>query len=144
MTNIRVAELSEHPILAKIWEEAVISTHDFLSSEDFDYFKSQISNYLKNVELYVYVDKTDEEIGGFLGVSESSVEMLFVKTRGKGIGSALMKFAIEQLEINRVDVNQQNHKALDFYLKHGFEQSSISQLDGSGKPYPIVHLILPD
>jgi putative acetyltransferase len=39
-----------------------------------------------------------------------------------------------------MDVNEQNPKALGFYLKHGFKISGRSEVDGIGKPYPISHM----
>ena len=33
-----------------------------------------------------------------------------------------------------------NEQALGFYLKYGFSVVSRSERDGTGKPYPILHM----
>ena len=79
-----------------------------------------------------------------MGVSEGTLEMMFLVPAaiGKGIGKMLIKHAIENLKITRVDVNEQNEKALRFYEHFGFKIISRSELDGTGKPYPILHMQL--
>ena len=39
-------------------------------------------------------------------------------------------------------MNEQNPQAIGFYLKMGFEVESRDELDGLGKPYPLLHLRL--
>jgi putative acetyltransferase len=70
--------------------------------------------------------------------------MLFVNANeiGKGIGKKLLLFAIEKLNVKKVDVNKDNLQAVEFYNHFGFEVKSISDLDGFGKPYPILHMEL--
>jgi len=68
--------------------------------------------------------------------------MLFISpdAQGHGIGSALCQYAIEYLGATKVDVNEQNPRAREFYEKMGFSFVNRSELDGQGKPYPILHL----
>ena len=72
--------------------------------------------------------------------------MLFIDPShiGKGVGKVLLQNAINELNVNKVDVNEQNQKAQDFYLHQGFEIIGRSELDASGKPYPILHMKLKD
>lgn len=141
-STIRVAEKSDHSSLIEIWEDAVKATHNFLLPEDFDYFRGQIPQYLSQVELYVCEEEGVVE--GFLGVSGQNIEMLFIRKRGVGLGSRLLRFAVEELGAIRVDVNQQNVEAHRFYLKHGFIDESSSETDSSGRPYPINQMVLKD
>lgn len=129
--------------LIDIWDSSVSATHDFLSSEDFHKIKEQLPFYFENVTLYTYSDHTDQ-IKAFLGVSDDMIEMLFVhdSERGKGIGKSLLMFAINDLRLKKVDVNEQNIQALYFYEKFGFKRVGYSKLDSEGMPYPIVHLEL--
>ena len=79
-----------------------------------------------------------------MGVSEDSLEMIFLSPDmiGKGIGKMLLKHAIDDLKISRVDVNEQNKEAVEFYKHFGFKVISRSEIDGTGKPYPILHMQL--
>ena len=85
---------------------------------------------------------TQHEIIGFLGVADQKIEMLFVSpnAQGQGIGSMLCQHAIEHHSATKVDVNEQNHRAIIFYEKIGFEIIGRSELDGQGNPYPILHM----
>lgn len=141
--KIKKLEKATYNRLTEIWEGAVRATHDFLPEEDFEYYKSKLPLYFEHVTLYGYIDD-NEEIKGFLGISDSMIEMLFVenKSRGLGIGKNLLNFAIKDLKLNKVDVNQQNQQALLFYKNFGFEEVGISGEDSEGKNYPIIHLQL--
>ena len=79
---------------------------------------------------------------GFLGTTEQKIEMLFVHPalRGQGIGKTLIRYAVRELGIRLVDVNEQNTQAVGFYYAMGFNLQKRSPLDGMGKPYPILHL----
>lgn len=142
MYRIRKALIQEYPLLLDIWEDAVSATHNFLSSADFDFFRSKLPEYFENVDLYVY--EKDSDLKGFMGISSDNLEMLFVKDRGTGIGKTLLDYAIRVLSIQKVDVNEQNTKALCFYKNNGFVPNKRSELDGCGKPYPIIHMIFND
>lgn len=81
---------------------------------------------------------------GFIGVHECKIEMLFIldAARGKGVGKALLNYAVDQFAANKVDVNEQNPLAVGFYQHMGFKVASRSPLDDMGKPFPILHMIL--
>jgi len=135
---------SEYPAVVELWEASVRATHHFLKEEDILYFKPLILNhYLDAVELSC-IRNDKRVILGFQGVAEGNLEMLFIHPdqRGKGIGKALLDHAVKNLEITKVDVNEQNEQALGFYRHYGFEVISRSELDSSGKPYPILHMEL--
>lgn len=131
------------PILIKIWESVVLATHDFLLEEDYQFYKSRLTLYFENVSLYVFKNK-ELRIQGFLGVSNDKVEMLFVEneSRGMGIGKKLLNFAINTLKLNKVDVNEQNIHALEFYKARGFQKIGYTDCDSEGKNYPIISLEL--
>ncbi|MEM8890265.1 MAG: GNAT family N-acetyltransferase [Bacteroidota bacterium] len=135
---------SEYPAIVELWEASVRATHHFLKEEDILYFKPLILNhYLDAVELSCIRDNSGV-ILGFQGVAEENLEMLFIHPdqRGKGIGKALLVHAVQNLGIKKVDVNEQNEQALGFYQHYGFKVISRSELDPSGKPYPILHMEL--
>ena len=135
------ATQEDFPILIEIWERSVRATHDFLPEAEINELKPLILNeYFHHVLLHKYV--IDEQIIGFIGTSQDNIEMLFIEPdfRNQGIGKALTLFAIEKLNIQKVDVNEQNPQAVGFYQKLGFEVIARSELDGQGKAYPLLHL----
>ena len=144
MTIFEVTK-NEYPEIVEVWEASVRATHSFLTEEDIQFFKPLILNeFLSAVNLRC-VKNDDGKILGFLGVAEVNIEMLFLapESRGKGMGRLLVKYAIEQMGAQKVDVNEQNPDAVGFYKHVGFEVSSRSPLDGMGKPFPILHMALP-
>lgn len=141
MRIIRCTE-GDYGTLAGIWERSVRATHDFLKEEDFnDIRKALIPEYFPNVNLYAI--ERDGVYAGFIGLSSATIEMLFVDSsyRGQGYGSALIDFA-RQRGATKVDVNQQNTSALNFYIAKGFRVISRDETDDAGRPYPILHLSL--
>ena len=129
--------------LVEVWENAVRATHLFLSEDDIQFFKPLVRDaYLDAVRLACVRDNQGR-IAGFIGTSKDQVDMLFVDPaqHGHGIGRALLRHALAQ-GATRVDVNEQNPQALGFYLRMGFKIASRTEVDGLGKPFPILHLRL--
>jgi putative acetyltransferase len=127
-----------------VWEASVRATHHFLSEEDLIFFRNMIGEqYLHMVRLHCIRD-AEGQILGFSGTSEDSLEMLFIDpaARGQGIGKLLLEHAIREQQISKVDVNEQNDQAIGFYERCGFRVIGRSELDGTGKPYPILHMKL--
>ena len=125
--------------LLLVWEEAVRSTHHFLSEEDIEYYKPLVRMiYLPGVDLYC-IRNREERIAAFMGLSGERIEMLFVapQEQRKGYGSRLIDFAVRDKYLDRIDVNEQNSTAVRFYLKKGFEIVSRDAFDGAGRPFPV-------
>ncbi|MBC9935412.1 MULTISPECIES: GNAT family N-acetyltransferase [unclassified Leucobacter] len=132
---------SEFPALREIWRSSVRATHDFLDDADFARIDADlVPTYLPAVTLIVLERGGAPQ--GFAGISPGTLEMLFVAAvaRGSGVGTALLSEATSQYGVTRVDVNEQNLGALNFYLGQGFVRSGRSEVDGDGRPYPILHL----
>ncbi|MDD7885484.1 GNAT family N-acetyltransferase [Flavivirga sp. 57AJ16] len=135
---------SEHQEVVNVWEASVRATHHFLKEEDILYFKPLILNtYLDAVELRC-IRNNKNVIIGFLGVADKNLEMLFIhpKYRGEKMGKFLLAYSIENMNVSKVDVNEQNEQAIGFYKHSGFKVMRRSELDSSGKPYPILHMEL--
>lgn len=142
MEKIELCTKDNYNTLVEIWERSVRATHLFLSETDIlDIRDSLIPMYFKSVSLYVIYE--ENVISGFIGLSGSSIEMLFVdpSCMGKGLGTQLIKFA-KSLGADSVDVNEQNPRALNFYLANGFKVVSRDEYDADGRHYPILHLSL--
>lgn len=119
-----------------------MATHSFLKEEDFNEIKAAlIPDYFPNVDLYAIAD--NGVYVGFIGLSPDSIEMLFIDSdcRGQGYGSALIEYA-KQRGATKVDVNEQNPSALNFYKAKGFRIIGRDETDDAGRPYPILHLSL--
>ena len=121
----RETELLEALVL--IWEDSVRQTHTFLEEADIEALRPLVRQGLEFIpELWVL----------------KAAEMLFIESsmRGQGGGSKLLGHAVSRLGVTEVDVNEQNPQAYGFYQKYGFKKYARSELDGQGKPFPILHL----
>jgi len=141
--EIKPYHLDYHRDLLRIWEKAVLATHDFLKEEDFSEIKSFLEGFDFNL-LNVFVLTVQTKMIGFIGVSDTKIEMLFVDPdeHSKGYGTQLLQFAIQKLQANVVSVNEQNVKAVAFYKKAGFVVNKRTDLDDQGRAYPILTMKL--
>ncbi|MCA9017435.1 MAG: acetyltransferase [Planctomycetaceae bacterium] len=143
--QITVLTPADYPRVLEIWESSVRATHDFLSEENIQSLKPLVYDHcLTRMSLLCVRDETEVVIG-FVGVDTPKIEALFVDPawRGKGVGRTLLEYAINELDAELVDVNEQNEQALGFYQHLGFEIAHRSERDGFGKPFPLLHLKLP-
>ncbi|WP_137929966.1 acetyltransferase [Mesorhizobium comanense] len=139
--QIRGYERADNARLVEIWLAAVRATHLFLSEDDIQFFLPQVRDqYLPALEVFVALD--DAELTGFAGLSGSKLEMLFVDParHGTGIGKKLVDHAVALKGALEVDVNEENPGAVAFYRKCGFLPVGRSELDSSGKPFPLIHM----
>jgi putative acetyltransferase len=130
--------------LLTVWEKSVLATHSFLKPSDFQFIKETVHTIeLNSIPVYCLVDSEDQAIG-FIGVANKKVEMLFLAPDyfGKGQGKKLMDFAIHNLKAFKVDVNEQNEKAVEFYQKLGFETFERSEKDDQGNDFPLLRMKL--
>ncbi|MFZ5998927.1 MAG: GNAT family N-acetyltransferase [Bacteroidota bacterium] len=144
MYTIDKPTADEFPQLLHVWEASVRATHHFLREEDILFFKHIIQSHSVFAQVNLTCARDGEGIVGFLGVANKNLEMLFLHPRaiGKGVGKMLMRIALQELGVTHVDVNEQNVRAREFYEHFGFQTISRSALDGTGKPFPILHMEL--
>lgn len=132
-----------HEQLLDVWEKSVLATHDFLTATDFQEIKELVASIdFKEFDVYCLLETNN--LIGFLGTANQKVEMLFLSPEqiGKGLGRKLLNFAIHDLNANKVDVNEQNIKAVEFYLKFGFKTYEKTDKDDQGKNYPLLRMEL--
>jgi putative acetyltransferase len=142
MITIRLSKPSDLPFLFDIWHAAARATHTFLSEEDIAFYAQQVRDvYLPSCPFWIAVGENDEP-KGFLGMTGSKIDSLFVHPdhHGQGIGRALIDHVASISKSLTVDVNEQNEGACAFYRKLGFHPVGRSELDDSGRPFPILHL----
>ena len=139
---INSASQRDYPAIIELWELSVRASHFFLPEDYLQKIKNLLPSILPTVKLFVHFDKDDQTITGFLGVTEEKIEMLFIHPakRGQGIGRLLNNFALEQLQTYKVDVNEQNEQAVSFYKKIGYNVVGRTEVDGLGKPFPILQM----
>jgi putative acetyltransferase len=129
--------------MVEVWEASARATHNFVSEADMEEFKPLVFEELPQLDLAAVRDDKGEVVG-FIGMSKEKLDTLFIHPdyRGKGIGKALVGYAIREKGATTVDVNEQNQQAVGFYQKMGFEVFDRSADDGNGKPYPLLHMRL--
>lgn len=143
LNNLPIEPLSSDDFaeILEVWEVSVQVTHHFLSEKEIAFYKPLVLKYaLPEVRLWgVHLSN---KLIGFICVSSNKVEMLFIAPEfiGKGLGKKLISFALDKLYINLVDVNEENPAALGFYQHMGYKIISRDEVDGNGRPHPILHL----
>lgn len=128
-----------------VWEKSVLATHDFLTPTDFKEIKDLVNTINFN-DFQVFCLVKGKIISGFIAVADKKVEMLFLDPGyfGQGFGQKLLNFAVKELNADKVDVNEQNTRALKFYQKFGFEIFERTEKDEQGRNYPLLRLKLVD
>lgn len=74
-------------------------------------------------EFFVYDDGV---VKGFIRLHGQEIQKLFVEPvlQGKGIGAALVRFAIEEKQACSLWALEKNTRAISFYQRHGFRLTS--------------------
>ena len=141
ISNLKPAD---HSRALDVWEASVRATHDFLDEDTIQSLKPLVQEAcLDSMPVYCVRDDSQAVIG-FVGIESPKIEALFIDPawRGNGIGRQLVSYADNELGAELVDVNEQNEQALGFYQHLGFEVAHRSDVDGFGKPFPLLHLKL--
>lgn len=135
-------EPGEYPQVLQVWEASVRATHHFVTEADIAVFRPMIETALPTIRDLNGIRDPAGRIAGFIAVVGGKVEMLFVhpRYRGKGVGKRLLRHAIATLGVTDLDVNEANPQAIGFYEHLGFQVVGRSPLDGTGKPYPLLHM----
>jgi putative acetyltransferase len=143
-TDVFPIHTDDFPRVVDVWEASVRATHHFVSEADIQLFRPLVRSELKNIPHLACVRDETGQLAGFVAVAQGKVEMLFLHptVRGQGAGGCLLTYAIRSFGATTLDVNEQNEQAVGFYLRMGFAVVGRSELDGMGKPYPLLHLQL--
>lgn len=131
--------------LLGVWERSVLATHHFLTPVDFEEIKELVKSIDFN-ELDVFCLTIEGRVLGFVGVLDRKVEMLFLDPDffGQGLGKKLLMFALTQLGADKIDVNEQNTRAVEFYRRSGFQTFEKTDIDDQGRNYPLLRMKLAD
>lgn len=141
--TIREATPADRDALLDIWLRSVRATHTFLTENDIQELLPLVRDAaLPALELWVLCADAGEPIG-FLGLDGSKLEALFLAPDHfrRGGGRRLVEHARRLKGPLTVDVNEQNPEAVRFYQALGFRVVGRSELDGTGRPFPLLHLV---
>lgn len=115
-----------------IWLESNLAVHNYIPAvywwNKFDDVKSA----LKESEVYIY--RQADEVFGFVGVQEDYLAGIFVdkEHRSEGIGQQLLNEMKQKHPKLSLNVYQKNQRAIDFYLREGFQkiEKQIDEVNG--------------
>jgi putative acetyltransferase len=142
---IRRASPADRDHLFDVWLRSVRATHTFVPEEDIQAFIPLVRAYLASDEPELWVLCSDGGlILGFMGMAGAKMEALFLDpaVHRRGHGRTLVRHARELHGEVTVDVNEQNTAARRFYESCGFVVEGRSELDETGRPYPLLHMRL--
>lgn len=140
--KIRKARSEDHQALLGIWEQSVRASHDFLSEQDIQLLLPIVRDQaLPSLEVWMLCDEESLPIG-FMGLDSNKLEALFISPTSfrQGGGKAMLEHARRLKGELHVDVNEQNPRAVAFYLSNGFVVAGRSPTDSQGLPFPLLHL----
>ena len=142
--RIRRAVPADQDALFDVWLRAVQATHTFVKDADIQTFKPLVRHYLaSDCEIWVLVSDEGTPLG-FMGLADHAMESLFIapEFHRRGGGRRLVEHARSMHDELTVNVNEQNLPARHFYESCGFVVEGRSELDETGRPYPILHMRL--
>lgn len=117
---IRPMEPTDLQEIMKIWLQANIDSHPFISPEFWRRHICEVKKDIASAEVFVY--SINNAICGFIGMQDDYIAGLFVKThsQGCGTGTALLEKAKTVKNKLRLSVYEKNHSAVNFYRNNGF------------------------
>ena len=144
--QIRRATSDDRDALFDVWLRSVRATHTFVSEADIQCFMPLVRDYLASSETELWIlYGADGDVMGFMGMAGPKMESLFLAPEflRRGGGRHLVEHARALRGELTVDVNEQNTAAVGFYKACGFIVEGRSELDDTGRPYPLLHLRWP-
>lgn len=105
----------------QIWLEANIEAHSFISEKYWMDNFDDVKDALPEAEVYVFRNGNVTE--GFIGITDSYIAGIFVKSgsRSNGIGRQLLNHAKNIKQHLTLSVYTKNRRAVNFYLRENFK-----------------------
>ena len=81
----------------------------------------------------------DGVVKGFLHLGGDEVRRLYVEPalQSRGIGAALLEYAVRELHVSRLWALEKNERAIAFYARHGFFPTGEKRLEEGTTEYLI-------
>ena len=119
---IRKFESRNLDAVMQIWLHGNLDAHAFIPADFWTDHFEMVRDILPQAELYVHENEATRQIDGFIGLSESHIEGIFVakSARSKGIGRALLEYAKSRKPRLTLSVYQKNERAIAFYRREKF------------------------
>ena len=142
MKNIRKARIED---LNRIAEIEVfnyrLNFYPIFKDDTYYFSELQVSSLTSKYrdlinELYVYDDGV---IKAFIMINNSEVKKLFVEPvlQGKGLGSKLLRYALDKCNVKYLWALEKNTRAINFYLNNGFKLSEDKKIEEGTNEYLI-------
>ena len=119
---IRKFETQDLDAVMQIWLHGNLDAHPFIPASFWtDHFET-VRDMLPQAELYVHESEDTRQIDGFIGLTESHIEGVFVAkaARSKGVGKALLDHAKSRKPRLTLSVYQKNRRAIALYRREQF------------------------
>lgn len=120
---IRKLQEADIDRVAEIWLDTNIKAHNFISKNYWeDNFKAVKEDFLQ-AEVYVYEDKNNGKIQGFVGMSDNYIAGIFVwsDAQSGGLGKQLLNYVKSIKKQLTLSVYQKNIRAVKFYQNENFK-----------------------
>lgn len=128
--SIRKFQDADLEAVMQIWLESNLQAHPFIDASYWENSYEAVKEMLPYAEIYVGIDKSTEQVVGFIGLSEQSdelykqyIEGIFVQesVRSRGVGTQLLEAAKSKNPSLALSVYEKNQRAIRFYLREGFQ-----------------------
>ncbi len=116
---IRKFEMKDTKQVMQIWLDVNMDAHNFVQGDYWLLNYQSVQKQLLQADIFVY--EQDEEIQGFVGMTDDYLAGIFVdkKCRSMGIGKELLECVKQNYPVFSLNVYQKNRRAVDFYLREG-------------------------
>lgn len=116
----------------QIWLNTNMQAHSFISPVYWQSNFDAVKEALPLAEVCVHEEDRSKQIDGFIGVNGNYIEGIFVKeeAQSKGIGKQLLDYVKKAKSTLRLNVYQENKRAIQFYLREQFS-IQFENVDGN-------------
>ncbi len=131
---IRKYHAEDTEYLVSVWQEANALAHSFLADDFVAQVAKDIQNiYLPNAETWV-VEDAGQPVG-FIALVGDEIGGLFLRPshHGRGLGKAMVDYAVSLHGRLRVEVFEKNEIGRRFYKRYGFVELEKDHHEPSGE-----------
>ncbi len=116
---IRKFEMKDTKQVMQVWLDVNMDAHNFVQGDYWLLNYQSVQKQLLQADIFEY--EQDEEIQGFVGMTDDYLAGIFVdkKCRSMGIGKELLECVKQNYPVFSLNVYQKNRRAVDFYLREG-------------------------